>query len=118
MTSRDFYSAIISADVSPEITAYATDALDVLNKRNAAAKEKRDVKRDSEMSVFRSLILPKFKDVAAMTCAEVRELKGMGEYTAPKISSILTRLVNAGELEVRLTDRTGRPCKEYFIPQN
>lgn len=112
MTTREIYTAVINADLSEEITDYFTDALSRLDKRNADAKIKREKETNAEVQAFFAKVKPMFKKKEYLTCAEM--YKGYPDSTQ-KRTTFLRQLVKSGVLCSRLTDRTGKPCKEYFI---
>lgn len=60
MTQREFYEAIVNANVSEEITAFATKSIETLDKRNETRREKaaeKAVAKEAEKAPIREAIL-------------------------------------------------------------
>lgn len=111
MTTREVYAAVIEANLSDEITEFFVYAIDKLDERKAKAA----AKRNSDWEQTKRDVLPVFNIGVPMTCAEVRDSLGSETFTSAKVSAILRKLVEEGNLSACLTERTGKPTKEYYI---
>lgn len=100
MTKREFYEAIVNANINDEMTAFAAAAIDGLDKTNAARKEKsveKAVEREAERAPIREAIVACINDepkTATMLIAEA----GV-EIKPQSIPHLLKALVESGSLE-------------------
>ena len=100
MTTREFYEAIIEANVNEEITAYAKEGIEKLDKTNSARRAKADEKalvREAEKAPIREAI-------KAVICAEPKTASMLIEEAGVEIKpqaipALLKPLVEAGEVE-------------------
>ncbi len=95
MTNREFLNAIVSANISDELTAFATESLSKLDARN----EKR-ASKPSKTAIanepIKASIMEFVKAHGAVTATEV----GAGvEITTQKASALLRQLVADGALK-------------------
>lgn len=96
MTNREFFNAIINANVSDELTAHATAELKKLDKRNAQRSSKPS-KTQLENEPIKAHLL-EILAVKPMTASEIHEVDG--NLSTQKISSLCRQLVDAGKLTV------------------
>ena len=96
MTNREFFNAIISANVNEELTAHATAELEKLNKRNAQRSSKPS-KTQLENEPIKAHLL-EILAVKPMTASEIHEVDA--DLSTQKISSLCRQLVEAGKLAV------------------
>ena len=96
MTNREFFNAIINANVSDELTAHATAELEKLNKRNAQRSSKPS-KTQLENEPIKAHLL-EILAVKPMTASEIHEVDA--GLSTQKISSLCRQLVDAGKLMV------------------
>ena len=96
MTNREFFNAIISANVSDELTAHATAELEKLDKRNAQRSSKPS-KTQLENEPIKAHLL-EILAVKPMTASEIHEADA--SLSTQKISSLCRQLVEAGKLAV------------------
>lgn len=112
MTNREFYTAIITAEVSDELTAFAQDAIAKLNARN----EKRSSKPSKASIVnapIKAAIIEFIGDRENVTAADV----AVGvDITVQKASALLRQLV--ADEKVTVTEvkvpKKGK-CKGYTL---
>lgn len=113
MTQREFLNKVIEANVTDELTAYATSALDKLNERNAKRKTSMTPSQKANAE-----IMPKITDfvreqegaVLASTVAE------HFNFSTQKASGLLNLLVKSGDLtatEVKVPKKGKR--KAYTV---
>lgn len=96
MTNREFFNAIISANVNEELTAHATAELEKLDKRNAQRSSK-----PSKTQLANEPIKARLLEILAvkpMTASEIHEVDT--DLSTQKISSLCRQLVEAGKLAV------------------
>lgn len=96
MTNREFFNAIINANVSDELTAHATAELAKLDKRNAQRSSKPS-KTQLENEPIKAHLL-EILAVKPMTASEIHEVDA--DLSTQKISSLCRQLVDAGKLTV------------------
>ena len=96
MTNREFFNAIINADVSEELTAHATAELEKLDARNKARSSKPS-KIQLENEPIKAHLL-EILAVKPMTASEIHEVDA--DLSTQKISSLCRQLVEAGKLAV------------------
>lgn len=96
MTNREFFNAIISANVNEELTAHATAELAKLDKRNVQRSSKPS-KTQLENEPIKAHLL-EILAVKPMTASEIHEVDA--GLSTQKISSLCRQLVDAGKLTV------------------
>ena len=96
MTNKDFFSAIINANLSEEITGKAQAMLDQLTKERAAAAKRVNSKRAEENAPVVEAILAHIKANPMTLTADIAEAVGAN---TPKVSSLLTNLAKSGSVE-------------------
>ena len=96
MTNREFFNAIISANVNDELTAHATAELAKLDARNKARSSKPS-KTQLENEPIKAHLL-EILSVKPMTASEIHEADA--SLSTQKISSLCRQLVEAGKLAV------------------
>lgn len=96
MTNKDFFSAIINANLSEEITDKAQAMLGQLTKERAAAAKRVNSKRAEGNAPVVEAILTHLKTNPMALTADIAAAIGA---TTPKVSSLLTTLTNEGKVE-------------------
>ena len=96
MTNREFFNAIINANVNDELTNHATAELEKLDKRNAQRSSKPS-KTQLENEPIKARLL-EILAVKPMTASEIHEVDA--GLSTQKISSLCRQLVEAGKLAV------------------
>lgn len=96
MTNREFFNAIISANVNDELTKHATAELKKLDERNAKRTSKLS-KTQLENEPIKAHLL-EILAVKPMTASEIHEVDA--DLSTQKISSLCRQLVDAGKLTV------------------
>ena len=96
MTNREFFNAIIKANVNDELTKHATAELAKLDARNAkrSSKPSKTQLENEPIKAHRLEILA----VKPMTASEIHEVDE--DLSTQKISSLCRQLVDAGKLAV------------------
>ena len=96
MTNREFFNAVIKANVNDELTSHATAELEKLDKRNAQRSSKPS-KTQLENEPIKARLL-EILAVKPMTASEIHEVDA--GLSTQKISSLCRQLVEAGKLAV------------------
>lgn len=96
MTNREFFNAIINANVNDELTQHAIAELAKLDKRKAQRSSKPN-KTQLENEPIKAHLL-EILAVKPMTASEIHEVDA--GLSTQKISSLCRQLVDAGKLTV------------------
>ena len=96
MTNREFFNAIIKANVNNEVTAHAIDELEKLDARNAKRSSKPSKTQLANEPIKAHLL--EILAVKPMTASEIHEVDA--DLSTQKISSLCRQLVEAGKLAV------------------
>lgn len=104
MTQRDFYNEIINANISEEITAYATAAIEKLNLANEKHKAAREKKKEENIPLINA-IKENLDKETPKTAKEIAEIVGI---SFQKVSSLLKGMVNEGVANVTEIKIKGR----------
>ena len=111
MTNRDFYNAVITAAINDELTTFATEAIEKLDKANARKAEKLAEKRAEEQPLYDALAacLTNEAQTASDLAGQVE-----GITSTQKASSMLRKLVDLGIASATdLKVKGGRAVKGY-----
>ena len=97
MTNREFFNAIIKANVNDELTKHATAELAKLDARNAKRSSKPSKTQLENESIKARLL--EILAVKPMTAREIHEVDA--DLSTQKISPLCRQLVEAGKLAVK-----------------
>lgn len=100
MTSREFYEAIMNANINDELTAFAAAAIDKMDKTNERRKEavaKKAVERETERAPIREAIVNCISDVPK-TATDLIAEAGL-DIKPQSIPSLLKNLVEDGSIQ-------------------
>lgn len=115
MTNREFYNAVIEANVNEELTAFATAALEKMDTRLATRKNT-PTKAQTENAALAQELASMMEAGTTYTAAMVAEMLGVNQS---KATSVLKVLGTSMEIEVTEVKQTGkRPVKGYTIVSN
>lgn len=104
MTNREFFTAIVSADVSDELTAFAQEAIAKLDKRNASRSSKPSKVALDNIPVKEAILAFVEENEDAIASAIATGCK----ISVQKASSLCHQLVEEGQLtsqEVKVPKR-------------
>lgn len=104
MTNREFFNAIVSANVSDELTAFAQEAIAKLDKRNEARSSKPSKVALANAPVKEAIVA----FLAEHTNAVASDIATGCEITTQKASALCRQLVEDGMLtseEVKMPKR-------------
>lgn len=111
MTNREFYTAIVTANISDEITAFAQDAISKLDKRNETRKSKPS-KTALANEPIKAQILA---FVGENPKAVASDIAVACEITTAKASALCTRMVADGTMKSEEVKVKGRKVHGYFV---
>ena len=97
MTNREFFNAIINANVSDELTAHATAELEKLDKRNAKRSSKPNKTQLANEPIKTHLL--EILAVKPMTAKEIRNIDP--NLSSNKISTLCGQLANEGKVAIQ-----------------
>lgn len=97
MTNREFYNAVINANVAEDITVFAQTALDKLDSRN---EKRRTTENDNQKknNIIKEAILASMEPTTTYTAAAIVELGIEGCASTQKASSLMRQLVADGKV--------------------
>ena len=96
MTNKEFFTAIINANLSEEVTEKATAMLAQLTKEREAAAKRVNSKRAEANAPIVEAILAHLKEHPMALTSDIALAVGA---STPKVSSLLTTLTNEGKVE-------------------
>lgn len=110
MTNREFYTAVINANVNAELNEFAQTAIEKLDAANAKKAEKLAEKRAEEQPIYDALAacLTEEPQTASDLAAQVPEISSV-----QKASSMLRKLVDLGVAVSTDLKVKGRTAKGY-----
>lgn len=115
MTNREFYTAIINANVSAEITEYAENAiakLDATNEKRKAKAAEGQTKKAEENAPIKAAILETLTN-EAQTASAIAAIVGVSHN---KVSALARQLVAEGKAESTDIKVPGKgTCKGYTL---
>lgn len=94
MTNRDFFNAVINANVSDEITAFAKASLDKLNAKNEKRRNSTSPNQKKNED-FKKDIYDDF-NAEPNRVFTAKEIADKYEVSTQKISALLRQMVDAG----------------------
>ena len=115
MTNREFYNAVIEANVNDELTAFATTALEQMDSR-LATRRSTESKAQKENTLLAENL---FNVMEAGTTYTAAMLGEMLEVSTAKATNVAKTLLAQGKVEVSEVKQSGkRPVKGYTIISN
>lgn len=112
MTTREFLNAVIAANVSDDITTYATDAVNALDARNEKRKETRA--NSAKVKENEALKLDALKRIPSDGIMSSALAEQMGLTTA-KAAAILRLLKQDGKVTTEEIKVKGRKVMNYRL---
>lgn len=100
MTGREFYAAVIEANINDELTTFAQDAIAKLDKANEARKVKtaeKAVAKEAEKAPIREAIFAVIT-TEGKTASTLIEEAGLAEVKPQSIPSLLKPLIEEGKV--------------------
>ena len=96
MTYRDFYTAIVTANVSDELTKFATNALAKLDEKNAKKRESTSPKQKANEDIKTKILETLAAEPERVFFA--KELADTFETNTQHISALLKQLVDTNKV--------------------
>lgn len=96
MTYRDFYTAVVAANVSDELTEFATNALAKLDEKNAKKRESTSPKQAANEEIKTKILETLAAEPERVFFA--KELADTFETNTQHISALLKQLVDTGKV--------------------
>ena len=113
MTNREFFNAIIKADINPEVTEMATSLLTKLDEKNAKRKNT-ETKEQKENKVLMGTILSNLSAGVATSASTLGAILGV---STQKASALCVLLEKEGKVVVTEIKVKGKgKVKGYLLP--
>jgi hypothetical protein len=96
MTTREFYTAVINANVAEDVTKFAENALAKLDEKNAKRKAEGSKTAKENVAIKANLVAAMEKGVT-YTAAELFALGVEGVTSTQKASALIRQVVKTGE---------------------
>lgn len=120
MTSREFYTAVINANITDAVTEFATKALVKLDEKNE--KRKAEGSKTAKANVaIKEAIVSAMEQGVTYTAAEVVALGVEGVTSTQKASALMRQIVAAGqaiESEVKIKGKGKVKGYTLITPEN
>lgn len=120
MTSREFYTAVINANITDTVTEFATKALVKLDEKNE--KRKAEGSKTAKANVaIKEAIVSAMEQGVTYTAAEVVALGVEGVTSTQKASALMRQIVAAGqaiESEVKIKGKGKVKGYTLITPEN
>lgn len=113
MTRKEFYTAVIEADINENMNAFAEKELAKLD-REAEYRRNTPTKKQKENEDIKATILTHFTADVHLSGAEVAEAVGI---TAQKANALLRQLANEGKISVEEIKNGKRLVNSYSITE-
>ena len=110
MTNREFYTAIVNSDLNDEMKAFATEAIEKLDARNA--------KRANTLSKTQKDNLPLIEKIASLLTSEPKlasELAKEMEISTQKASALVKKVEGVSVCDVKVKGKGTQ--KGYYFAQ-
>lgn len=111
MTNREFFNAVVTANISDELTAFAQEAIQKLDTRNETRKNKPS-KTAIANEPIKAQILAYVTENAKAIAADIAVACGI---TTAKASSLCTRMVSDGTMKSEEVKVKGRKVHGYSV---
>lgn len=95
MTKREFYQAVLNANISEDMNTYCADAIAMLDKTNSKRRSSASAKRAEVNDPIKSALISLLTD----TPQPASELGAKAEVTTAKASALLRALVVDGKVQ-------------------
>lgn len=115
MTNREFYTAVINANVNEEITAHAQTQIEKLDARNAVRSSKPN-KTQLENEGIKKDIIETLGENGGMFAAEIAKTLDISTNKAAALCKQLTESGKVKVTEVKVPKR-GK-CKQYSLVED
>ena len=111
MTNREFFNAVVNANISEEITTHAKEQIEKLDTRNAKRSSKPS-KAQLENESIKDKILATLENKAMFAAEIANEL----DISTNKAAALCKQLVDSGQVKVTEVKVPKRgKCKQYSL---
>lgn len=108
MTNRDFYNAVINANLSEEMTSFATEAIAKLDARNAKRSE-----RESKTQIANKPIIEAISRVLTDEPMLASKIAELCEISTQKASALVKKVEGVQSVDVKVKGKGTQ--KGYFL---
>ena len=99
MTQREFFTAVVSANISDSITEYATSAIAKLDEKNAKRKTTGTATQKAN-KVIKDAIVTAMEKGVTYTAAEIVALGIEGVSSTQKVSPLMKQIADTGKITI------------------
>ena len=108
MTNRDFYNAVINANINEEMTSFATEAIAKLDARNAKRSE-----RESKTQIANKPIIEAISRVLTDEPMLASKIAELCEISTQKASALVKKVEGVQSVDVKVKGKGTQ--KGYFL---
>ena len=108
MTNREFYTAVINANINEEMTSFATDAIAKLDVRNAKRAE-----RPSKTQIANEPIIKAIADILTDEPMLASRIAELCEISTQKASALVKKVEGVKSVDVKVKGKGTQ--KGYFL---
>ena len=108
MTNRDFYNAVINANINEEMTSFATEAIAKLDARNAKRASKPSAKQREDEPIIKAI--SEILTDEPMLASKIAELCGI---SVNKASALAKKVEGVQSVDVKVKGKGTQ--KGYFL---
>lgn len=110
MTQREFFTKVIEANISEELTSKAMELVAGLDKRNAQ-KSATQTKTQKENEVLKAEMLNKLENGKSYLAVEIASVMG---FSTSKASALAKQLVESGKMSVADVKVKGKGMQKSY----
>ena len=108
MTQRDFYTAVVNANLNDEMTTFATEAIAKLDARNAKRAEK-----PSKTQIANEPIIKAISEVLTSEPMLASKIAELCEISTQKASALVKKVEGVQSIDVKVKGKGTQ--KGYFL---
>lgn len=115
MTNRDFFKAVINANINDDLTAFAQSAIEKLDKKNSDRKTKLSPNQKANEDIKTEIL-----NLLATAPQSAKTIVDNIGYNTQKISALVKQLVDNGLVKVDKAKFAGSTTKVnvYYLVKN
>ena len=110
MTQRDFFTKVIEANISEELTSKAKELVAGLDKRNAQ-KSATQTKTQKENEILKAEMLEKLVSGNSYLAVEIASIMG---FSTSKATALARQLVDSGKMSVKDVKVKGKGMQKSY----
>lgn len=111
MTKREFFQAVLNANISEDMNTYCADAIAMLDNTNSKRRSTASAKRAEVNEPIKAVLLNLLTDVPQ----PASELGTKAEITTAKASALLRALVNDGKVQATEVKGKSGKVQGYYL---